>query len=142
LARRRAAVVPGYSREDDFLINPLSVFDDIDSQYILILQRGVDPYSPKYVNEYNVGKLFGKSIGDPNFTFTAETRTNIPIQRLTQTNRSVQSFTQSTMFYPSHFFQAGNDFSGFTTSTVGFYGLLDGRFNTNRLNERNVGGVT
>jgi hypothetical protein len=142
LAKRRAALVPGYERNDDFLINPLSVFDDIDSQYILILQRGVDPYSPKYVNEYSVGKLFGKSVDDPNFKFTAETRTNIPIQRLTQTNRSVQSFTQSTMFYPSHFFEAGNDFSGFTTSTVGFYGLLDSTFNTTRLNDRNFGGVT
>ena len=142
LAKRRAALIPGYDRNDDFLINPLSVFDDIDSQYILILQRGVDPYSPKYVNEYNVGKLFGKSIDDPNFTFTAETRTNIPIQRLTQTNRSVQSFTQSTMFYPSYFFEAGNDFSGFTTSTVGFYGLLDATSNITRLNDRNFGGVT
>jgi hypothetical protein len=54
LAKRRRALEPGYDRDDDFLINPLSVFDDIDSQYILILQRGVDPYSPKYVNEYNV----------------------------------------------------------------------------------------
>jgi hypothetical protein len=142
LAKRRAALVPGYSRDDDFLINPLSVFDDIDSQYILILQRGVDPYSPKYVNEYNVGKLFGKSIDDPNFIFTAETRTNIPIQRLTQTNRSVQSFTQNTMFYPSHFFEAGNNFSGFTTSTVGFYGLLDATLDIPRLRERSVGGVT
>ena len=142
LAKRRAALIPGYDRNDNFLINPLSVFDDIDSQYILILQRGVDPYSPKYVNEYSVGKLFGKSIDDPNFTFTAETRTNIPIQRLTQTNRSVQSFTQSTMFYPSHFFEAGNDFSGFTTSTVGFYGLLDATSNITRLNDRNFGGVT
>ena len=142
LAKRRAALIPGYRRNNDFLINPLSVFDDIDSQYILILQRGVDPYSPKYVNEYNVGRLFGKSIDDPNFTFTAETRTNIPIQRLTQTNRSVQSFTQSTMFYPSYFFEAGNDFSGFTTSTVGFYGLLDATVNNRRLNQRSVGGVT
>jgi hypothetical protein len=45
------------------------------------------------------------------------------------------------MFYPSHFFEAGDDFSGFTTSTVGFYGLLDSTFNTRRLNKRNVGGV-
>jgi len=140
LAKRRS-IRPGYDQNDNFLINPLSVFEDIDSQYILILQRGVDPYSPKYVNEYNVGKLFGKSIDDPDFIFTAETRTNIPIQRLTQNNRSVQSFTQNTMFYPSHFFEAGDDFSGFTTSTVGFYGLLDSTFNTRRLNKRNVGGV-
>jgi hypothetical protein len=131
----------GYRRDDGFLISPLSVLDDLDTQYILILQRGVDPYSPKYVNEYKVGRIFGKGIDDGNFTFTAETRTNIPIQRLTQTNISVQSFTQNTMFYPSYFFQAGNGFSGFTTSTVGYYGRLDSSFNTNRLNDRIIGGV-
>ena len=139
LAKKRA--LAGYSRNDDFLINPLSVFDDIDNQYILILQRGVDPYSPKYTNEYKLGRIFGKNIDDSNFTITAQTRTNIPIQRLTQTSLSVQSFTQSTMFYPSHFFEAGNDFSGFTTSTVGYYGALDSSFNINRLSKENIGGV-
>jgi len=141
LAKKRSVIGTGYSRDDDFLINPMSVFTDIDTQYILILQRGVDPYSPKYVNEYSVGRIFGKSIDDSNFIFTAETRTSIPIQRLTQTSLSVQSFTQSTMFYPSNFFQAGNDFSGFTTSTVGFYGALDSSFNTNRLSDEIIGGV-
>jgi hypothetical protein len=139
LAKKRA--LAGYSRDDDFLINPLSVFDDIDNQYILILQRGVDPYSPKYTNEYKLGRIFGKNIDDSNFTITAQTRTNIPIQRLTQTSLSVQSFTQSTMFYPSHFFEAGNNFSGFTTSTVGYYGALDSSFNTNRLSDEIIGGV-
>ena len=141
LSKKRGFIGTGYSRDDDFLINPMSVFTDIGTQYILILQRGVDPYSPKYVNEYNVGSIFGKGINDTNFTFTAETRTNIPIQRLTQTSLSVQSFTQSTMFYPSNFFQAGDGFSGFTTSTVGFYGALDSSYNTNRLNETSIGGV-
>lgn len=139
LAKKRA--LAGYSRDDGFLINPLSVFDDIDNQYILILQRGVDPYSPKYANEYKLGRIFGKNIDDSNFTITAQTRTNIPIQRLTQTSLSVQSFTQSTMFYPSHFFEAGNNFSGFTTSTVGYYGALDSSFNTNRLSDEIIGGV-
>jgi hypothetical protein len=46
------------------------------------------------------------------------------------------------MFYPSHFFEAGNNFSGFTTSTVGFYGLLDATLDIRRLRERSVGGVT
>jgi hypothetical protein len=141
LAKRRDFPITGYRVDDGTLINPLSVFDDIDNQYILILQRGVDPYSPKYTNEYKVGRLFGKNIDDVNFTFTAQTRTNIPIQRLTQTSLSVQSFTQNTMFYPSHFFEAGDQFSGFTTSTVGYYGALDSSFDTNRLNQKSFGGA-
>ena len=141
LAKRRTTPITGYRDDDGTLISPLSVLENIDTQYILILQRGVDPYSPKYSNEYKLGKIFGKNIDDSSLTITATTRLNIPIQKLTQTNISVQPFTQSGMFYPSYFFQAGSEFSGFTTSTVGYYGSLDSTFNTNRLNQRNIGGV-
>jgi hypothetical protein len=140
LAKKR---LRGYRRNDkDFLISPLDAFSDIENQYILILQRGVDPYSPKYTNEYRLGRLFGKNIDDTELTFTAQTRLNIPIQKLTQTNISVQPFTQSGMFYPSYFFEAGNDFSGFTTSTVGYYGSIDANSDIRRLNPKNMGGVT
>lgn len=144
LARARiiAGVRVGYRRNDDFLISPLDAFSDIENQYILILQRGVDPYSPKYTNEYRLGSIFGKNIDDSELTFTAQTRLNIPIQKLTQTNISVQPFTQTGMFYPSYFFEAGNDFSGFTTSTVGYYGSLDATSDNRRLNDKNIGGVT
>ena len=141
--RKVLGVGAGYSRnEDDFLISPLDVFSDIKDQFILILQRGVDPYSPKYTNEYRLGRIFGKNIDDSDLIITAQTRLNIPIQKLTQTNISVQPFTQSGMFYPSYFFEAGNDFSGFTTSTVGYYGSIDANSDINRLNDQNMGGVT
>jgi hypothetical protein len=142
LAKKRAFPIPGYRRDDDFLINPMSAFTEMGEQYILVLQRGVDPYSPKYTNEYRLGRIFGKNIDDSEFIFTAQTRLNIPIQKLTQTNISVQPFTQSGMFYPSYFFEAGNNFSGFTTSTVGYYGRLDATSNNNRLRDENFGGVT
>jgi hypothetical protein len=132
----------GYSRNDnDFLISPLNSFSDIGTQFILILQRGVDPYSPKYTNEYRLGRIFGKNIDDPDLTITAQTRLNIPIQKLDQTNISVQPFTQNGMFYPSYFFEAGSDFSGFTTSTVGYYGSLDATSDIRRLRDENIGGV-
>ena len=142
LAKKRAFPIPGYRRDDDFLINPMSAFTEMGEQYILVLQRGVDPYSPKYTNEYRLGRIFGKNIDDSGFTFTAQTRLNIPIQKLTQTNISVQPFTQSGMFYPSYFFEAGNNFSGFTTSTVGYYGSLDATSDNKRLRDENFGGVT
>jgi hypothetical protein len=141
LRKKRGFPLTGYQDDGNLLISPLSVLENLDNQYILILQRGVDPYSPKYENEYKLGRLFGKNIDDSNLTITASTRLNIPIQKLEQTNISVQPFTQSGMFYPSYFFEAGNDFSGFTTSTVGYYGSLDSTFNTNRLDQRNIGGV-
>lgn len=141
LARHRGLV--GYDDDVNNLISPLSVLENLDNQYILILQRGVDPYSPKYENEYKLGRIFGKNIDDSSLTITATTRLNIPIQKLTQTNISVQPFNQNGMFYPSYFFEAGNGFSGFTTSTVGYYGSLDATTDTigNGLNKRNIGGV-
>lgn len=140
---RRKRNTFGYSDDGNLLISPLSVLENLDNQYILILQRGVDPYSPKYDNEYKLGRIFGKNIEDSSLTITASTRLNIPIQKLTQTNISVQPFTQSGMFYPSYFFEAGNGFSGFTTSTVGYYGSLDATRDTigDGLNKRNIGGV-
>jgi hypothetical protein len=109
-------------------------YDDFDNQYILVLQRGVDPYSPKYTNEYKLGAIFGSTIDDPKFTFTAQTKLNIPIQKLTNNVISVQSFAnQNEIFYKSYFFKPGISgstkpglqYTGFTSSSVGYYGSID-----------------
>jgi len=113
--------------------NPYSFFQNGNEQYILILQRGVDPYSPKYVNEYCLGNLFGTTEFDSNWTITASTRVNIPIQQLTSSQISVQPYDQSSMYYKSYFFKpgitgnntAGYNFTGFTTTNTAYYGSLD-----------------
>jgi hypothetical protein len=102
------------------------LFESFSDKYILILQRGVDPYSPLYQNTYGIGKLFGLTSED-SLKITATTRLNIPIQKLPNNTISVQSFSsQDNIFYPSHFF-AGNEsqYSAFTTSIVGYYGAYD-----------------
>ena len=116
-------------------VNPLQFYQDYESQYILILQRGVDPYSPKYVNEYDVSILFGKPLGSPGFTVTATTRLNIPIQKLSGGySTSVQSHTNQTFItYQSYFFKpgipgstiVGQQYTGFTTNNIAYYGALD-----------------
>ncbi len=105
-------------------IKPSEYFDTFDGQYITIIQRGVDPYSPLITNEYGLGIIFGYS--DPNeIVITGSTRLNIPIQVL-DSNLSVQSFdNQDSIFYPSYFFNPGNEYSGFTSSNVGYYGAID-----------------
>ena len=103
----------------------LQYLEDYESQYILVLQRGVDPYSPLYVNEYKIGELFGTTEDDPNWTLTATTRLNIPIQKLDNTNISIQPYNQVGMFYQSYFFNPGNNYSGFTTTATTFYSSLD-----------------
>jgi len=100
-------------------------YENFDNQYILILQRGVDPYSPKFKNKYNLGKIFGYDVDDSRFSFLLEARINIPIQKVTP-NSTVQQFNnQNNIFYNSYFFTPGTQFSAFTSSSVGYYGKLD-----------------
>lgn len=108
-------------------------FEGLNDQYILILQRGVDPYSPLYKNEYSLGDIFGSNDSDSNWTFTANTRVNIPIQSLSTSSVTVQPYgNQSDMFYKSYFFKpgiTGNNtpgytFTGYSTTNTAYYGSL------------------
>jgi len=119
-----------------------NLFESFSEKYILILQRGVDPYSPLYNNKYGLGKLFGLANED-DFTITANTRLNIPIQKLPDSTISVQKFTsQNNIFYPSHFFAGdASQFSGFTTSIVGYYGGYDASNRPPNSSVLNVNGV-
>lgn len=142
--RRKREIGEPYKlvQEEPFQFNPLECFDNYQNQYILILQRGVDPYSPKFQNEYRIGKIFGKGMDD--ITITANTRVNIPIQKLNDNKRSVQRYNQQDMFYPSYFFEPGNQFSSVTTTTVGYYGAFDAEYpdlNDYDLNDRIMLGV-
>lgn len=106
-----------------------SNFQNFSEQKILILQRGVDPYSPLMPNKYGIGKILGHSTEDA-VTFTAMTRMNIPIQALSATtngNISVQNHNnQKNISFSSYFYTPNiNEYSGYTTPNVGFYGALD-----------------
>jgi len=113
---------------------PTSLFSDFSNQTILILQRGVDPYSPLLTNQYGIGKILGHSTEDA-VTFTATTRMNIPIQKLpTGSLTTVQQHNQQdNIYFPSYVYTPGFtgsitpglQFSAYTTSNVGYYGALD-----------------
>jgi hypothetical protein len=119
-----------------------SIFESYSEKYIVILQRGVDPYSPLYTNKYGLGKIFGLTSED-DIIITANTRLNIPIQKLPDNSISVQKFdNQDSIFYPSHFFVgSSNEFSGFTTSLVGYYGGYDALNRPENSSVLNVNGV-
>jgi hypothetical protein len=114
---------------------PIDYFSNVTEQKILILQRGVDPYSPLFTNQYNVGKILGTNENDPNWTFTASTRLNTPIQKIvTTTTTSVQQHNnQNNIYSQSNFYTPGVvgsttpgfQYSAYTTSNVGYYGALD-----------------
>jgi hypothetical protein len=103
-------------------------FKGFESQYVLILQRGVDPYSPLLFNKYNLGVLFGSNYNNPTYDLTIQSRVNIPIQPK-QNGQTINNLTtQSGNFYQSKFFTPGNQYSAFTSSSVGYYGALDATY--------------
>ena len=108
---------------------PTTLLGDFKEQKILILQRGVDPYSPKYTNQYGIGKILGYPNED-DVIITGNTRLNIPIQALpTSSPISVQNHrVESQIFFPTYSYTPGTPtsvWSGFSTSNVGYYGSLD-----------------
>jgi hypothetical protein len=108
-----------------FVLSQFEYFQNMQNQYILIMQRGVDPYSPKFINKYGIGKLLGLPNED-SIEITGNTRLNIPIQSLPNSYPiSVQKFKKSDIYYPSYFFEPGDDFSGFTSDSASYYGRMD-----------------
>jgi hypothetical protein len=113
---------------------PTSLFADFSNQTILILQRGVDPYSPLLTNQYGIGKILGHA-NENDVIITGQTRMNIPIQKLpTGSLTTVQQHNQQDNIYFSSYVYTpgfngsttpGLQFSSYTTSNVGYYGALD-----------------
>jgi len=126
----------GYVDYNDFNAFSLDTFSE---QKVLILQRGVDPYSPTYVNRYGIGRILGHASEDA-VVITAQTKLNIPIQKLPNgSTTTVQKHdNQVNIFSSSYFFTpgiAGNSNPGFqyipyTSSAVGYYGALDSSTST------------
>jgi hypothetical protein len=122
--------VANYNYED--------IFNNYENQYIVILQRGVDPYSPLYKNKYGVGKLFGYT-SENAITFTAETRLNVPIQSLPSGGNSVQNHkVQNNIYNSSYFFEAGTGFSSFTTYNTGYFSAIDATLDFNNYRIKNT----
>jgi hypothetical protein len=122
---------------------PTSILDGFDEQVVLILQRGVDPYSPKLPNSYGIGRILGHS-SENAVVITGMTRMNIPIQPLpsnstisVQNHKDVSEIFSGSYFYtpgipnniiPNASTTPGLAFSSYTTSNVGYYGALDSRY--------------
>jgi len=125
-----------------------STYADFSDQKILILQRGVDPYSQKLTNKYGIGKILGHA-NENDVVFTASTRMNIPIQKLpTGSYTSVQQHdNQDNIYHPSYVYTPGFagsatpglQFSSYTTSNVGYYGALDAKTPYRKVTTKNYG---
>jgi hypothetical protein len=112
----------------------ISNFADFSDSKILILQRGVDPYSPTLINQYGIGKILGYP-NENDVIITATTKMNIPVQKLPTGSVTTvpQHNVQNNIYFSSYVYSPGVvgsttpglQFSSYTTSNVGFYGALD-----------------
>jgi hypothetical protein len=116
--------------------NPLSMFIDADEQVIVIMVRGVDPYSSRCQNSYDLSLLFGYTMGTAGKTVTGQYKLNHPIQggvksvRHTMTNvTSIDAATSEYLYYESFHFQPAlsgfASFSSFTSNLPSYYSSLD-----------------
>jgi hypothetical protein len=64
---------------DNINFRPIQLIDDHLNLCVLILNRGVDPYTPKVPISYGLGRLFGRNL-ESDRTVTGLYHMNIPIQ--------------------------------------------------------------
>jgi hypothetical protein len=111
---------------------------------ILIIQRGVDPNSPKVQTKFDLSRVFGyNSMGQTNCIIIGDYKVNIPIQNSTSTSPVFNMFEHDfgpgmdnvtpnngfNLFYPSQFFEPANlptyKYTGYTTHNHTLYSSLD-----------------
>lgn len=119
---------------------------DQNQNYVVILQRGVDPYSPQYSTQIGLGKIFGSN-STSDVLIDASYRLNIPIQNTTagsnqelmfKHNGSADNTTPNNgfhLFYPSYIFTPNttgpNSYSAYTTNRHSYYSELDSTLSYN-----------
>lgn len=125
---------PAYNVSSDSNIQtPLYYLDGKEGLGIIILQRGVDPHSPKVQQEIDLSRIFGwTNYGQQGLTITGEYKLNVPIQasnnglRLPRhdqfaTNSSTDTF--GTIFFNSTM-DVQSTFTGYTSGLLRYYSRL------------------
>jgi hypothetical protein len=125
---------PGFDASSSSNIQtPLFYYDGAQSLGIIILQRGVDPHSPKVQQEIDLSRIFGwANYGQAGLTITGEFNLNIPIQSSSSSLKLPRhnQFTtnNATDFGSSIFFQGTFDvqgtFSSYTSNLLRYYSRL------------------
>jgi hypothetical protein len=127
-------------------ITPIDYVDN--EQVVVIVQRGVDPYSPKTAIEFDLSKIFGlTSFGSAQHKVTGQYRLNVPIKNSDQTllqsgeiydqveimydhQPSPTQINNGTanngfnLFFPSVFFQPSPSYSQYPTNNHKYYSSI------------------
>jgi len=112
---------------------------DTTKQFVVLMQRGVDQYSPLYNTQIGLGKIFGYE-NTTDVLITSDYRLNIPIQGIDtilggvtgddlcfQNDLATNNSTPNNgkhMFFPSYIFTPGN-YVSYSTDKLRYYSRLD-----------------
>jgi len=116
--------------------NPLSLFVDGSSQVLVFLVRGVDPYSSRCTNTYDLSVLLGWPMGTAGKTVTGSYKLNQPIKGGLSSVRhtmignvlNTDSFGNNLYYDSFHFVPSSVGFasySAFTSNLPSYYSSLD-----------------
>jgi hypothetical protein len=103
--------LPSINQADNLFLRGLDYVDDSQSICVLILNRGVDPYTPKVPISYGLGRLFGFT-NESSKTITGYYHMNIPIQgrylnvshlssHLSNSNISTDTYSNQNLYFNS-----------------------------------------
>jgi hypothetical protein len=116
--------------------NPLSLFISGGSQVLVFLVRGVDPYSSRCENTYDLSTLLGWPMGTAGKTVTGQYKLNQPIRggvssvRHTMISdvKGVDTFNNNLYYDSFHFVPSSTgqaSYSAFTSNLPSYYSSLD-----------------
>jgi hypothetical protein len=118
-----------------------SSFSELANSKIVIMVRGVDPYSPKYKIKYDISRILNRGYGQvvvgggedvmfklnipvqPGGTSTGNKKRSVRHNQIVNNNSADQFGGR--MFFPSWFFQPGTEFQPFQTELTKYYGSMD-----------------
>ena len=121
---------------DNQILNPIQYVKDYEQQCVLILNRGVDPYTPKVPISYGLGRLFGHTnLND--VTVSGLYHMNIPVQGkfqnishlssdLSNSNLGTDTYSNQKLYFNSFSYKPQNQtilgqLTGYTGGTIYLY---------------------
>jgi hypothetical protein len=129
--------------EPTYSLKPITHIKDYGDLCVLILNRGVDPYSSKIEIEYDLSILFGKNIGTSSCIIRSKNyRMNIPIQgKFLNVSHSrsnfnnggnveTDSYSSQNLYFNSFRYKPDvSKFTAFTSNLISYYSSLDNQSN-------------
>ena len=99
--------------------------ENYDTQIeVIILVRGVDPYTEKQTITYDLSRIFGHTFNSNVVTIKGSYYMNIPIQVGTtqpKSHNTLNNDTPTGVYFPSYTFTPSTDYTGFTSYNPYYY---------------------